>query len=383
MPDFGRWTSSGGDPSLNEINRTDRLLDALANQQPVYSADPGEAELAQLLAGWRDDVRSAPLTATVTPRDAVLALDRAAASRRRTRTSLAVVGSAAAAVLCIGGFGAVVAGSGPGDALYGLRTMLFGEQHETRDDAVVLAAQTQMAEVQQLIDQGQWQAAQDKLQTLTTTVATVNDFERKEALVTQWQELTVKVEAQDPAATVPPGAPPPTFPEVVVLTPGETTTSSETTSSESTSSETSPTSPSETTSPSQTTSSSATTSQTTSPSQPTTSRSSSPSPSTPPTSSPTAPGTAPPTSVPPTSVPSTPTATQQPTPSATVPTATVSTALPTPSSPVQARTPSSQPSVVEQQEDEQASAPTSEQSTVEVPAQRTVVTSVPEADEPS
>ena len=32
MPDFGRWSGNGGDPSLNEINRTDQLLDALANQ---------------------------------------------------------------------------------------------------------------------------------------------------------------------------------------------------------------------------------------------------------------------------------------------------------------------------------------------------------------
>ena len=45
MPDFGRWTSNGGDPSLNEINRADRFLDALAFEQPVYSTDPGEAEL--------------------------------------------------------------------------------------------------------------------------------------------------------------------------------------------------------------------------------------------------------------------------------------------------------------------------------------------------
>ena len=61
MPDFGRWTSNGGDPSLNEINRTDRFLDALAFEQPVYSTDRGEAELAHLMAGWRDDVRDAPL----------------------------------------------------------------------------------------------------------------------------------------------------------------------------------------------------------------------------------------------------------------------------------------------------------------------------------
>ena len=152
MPDFGRWTSNGGDPSLNEINRTDRFLDALASEQPVYSTDPGEAELAYLLAGWRDEHRVPPAKALVTQRDAVAALDRG--TRQRTRFSMAVLGSVAAAVLCLGGFGAVVAGAGPGDALYGLRTMLFGEQQVTRDDQVVLAAQTELAEVQQLIERG-------------------------------------------------------------------------------------------------------------------------------------------------------------------------------------------------------------------------------------
>ena len=52
-------------------------------------------------------------------------------------------------------------------------------------DAVTLASQ-QFAEVQQLIDEGQWDAAQDKLETLTTTVATVNDVEQKQDLVTPW-----------------------------------------------------------------------------------------------------------------------------------------------------------------------------------------------------
>ena len=86
MPDFGRWTANGGDPSLNEINRTDRFIDALAFEQPVYSTDPGEAELAELIVGWRDDVRDAPLMAALTPRDAVVALDACHGSRSRTRT---------------------------------------------------------------------------------------------------------------------------------------------------------------------------------------------------------------------------------------------------------------------------------------------------------
>ena len=82
-----------------------------------------------------------PLTAPVTPRDAVVALDERAAIAAAQPAALAVVGSAAAAVLCLGGFVSVVAGAGPGDALYGLRTMMFGEQQAPRDDAVMLASQ--------------------------------------------------------------------------------------------------------------------------------------------------------------------------------------------------------------------------------------------------
>jgi len=273
VPDFGRWNPSGGDPSLNEINRTDRFLDALAGQQPVYSTDPSEAELAQLLAGWRDEIRTPPLMRPVTPRDAAAALTRAVDARKRTRMSLTLVGSVAAAVLCIGGFGAVVASSGPGDALYGLHTALFGEQ--TRTDQVTLASQ-QLAEVQQLIDEGQWQAAQDKLQAVTTTVATVNDVEQKQELVTQWQELTVKVDAKDAAATLPPGAPPPPMPEPVVVAPDSNTATSTSSETGSATSSSSPTTDS--TSPSETSSSSSSTTTTSS------STSSSPAPEPPPPS---------------------------------------------------------------------------------------------------
>jgi len=262
MPDFGRWNANGGDPSLNEINRTDQFLDALATQQPVYATDPSEAELAQLLSGWRDEIRTPPLMRPVTPRDAAAALTRAVDARKRTRMSLTLVGSVAAAVLCIGGFGAVVASSGPGDALYGLHSALFGEQ--TRTDQVTLASQ-QLAEVQQLIDEGQWQAAQDKLQAVTTTVATVNDVEQKQELVTQWQELTVKVDAQDASATLPPGVPPPPMPEPVVVAPDSNTATTESSTSSETGSATTPSSsPTSPTSSSETSSSSTTSTTTTS-----------------------------------------------------------------------------------------------------------------------
>ena len=303
MPDFGRWTSNGGDPSLNEINRTDRFLDALAFEQPVYATDPGEAELINLMSGWRDDIRDAPLTVPVTPRDAVIALDSAQRTRKSSRRTLALVGSTAAAVLCLGGFASVVAGAGPGDSLYGLRTMIFGEQPAARDDAVMLASQ-QLAEVQQLVDEGQWDAAQQKLQTLTTTVATVNDDVRKQELVTEWQELTVKVDAQDAAAVLPPDVPPPVFPDVPVVVLDTPTLSDNPSSPMTTSpSETTTTSPSETT---------------------TTSPTSAPVGLPPPTSIPAT--TPPPATPPPLPTPSGP----LPTPSGPLPTPSVVTPLPTP-----------------------------------------------------
>lgn len=202
MPDFGRWTSHGGDPSLNEINRVDRFFDALATNDTAYSTDHAEAELAFLLADWRDDVREAPPVVQLTTRDAVAALN-SGLSHRHGRPWLALVASAAAAVLCVGGFGAAVYGSGPGDALYGMRTTLFGAQ-SARDDQVVLSAQTEMMQVRQLIDQGQWQQAQDKLVALSTTVQSVDTPEQKQQLTQQFNELTYKVVEQDPAAKLPP-----------------------------------------------------------------------------------------------------------------------------------------------------------------------------------
>jgi hypothetical protein len=206
MPDFSRWGGNGGDPSLNAIARTESYLDALASEQPVYATDPADAELSNLMAAWRDEVRR-PTARVAAQRDAEIVLQRALASRRRTRMSMAVTGSVAAALLCLGGFGAVVYGAAPGDALYGLRVTLFGEQQVTRDDKVALAAQTEMQQVQQLIDQGNWDAAQDKLSTITSTVQTVEDPQRQQELQQQLNNLTVKVESRDPEATAPQSAP--------------------------------------------------------------------------------------------------------------------------------------------------------------------------------
>ncbi|OCB12468.1 hypothetical protein A5717_17450 [Mycolicibacterium porcinum] len=322
MPDFGRWTSNGGDPSLNEINRSEKFIEALSLERQVYATDREEAELAVLLAGWRDEARRTPMTGIATPREAVKALDKAT-SQGRVRMPMALVGSMAAALLCLGGFGAAVYGSGPGDALYGVRGLVFGSAPVTRDVGVELAS-SELKQVQQLIDEGQWEQAQQKLQTLTTTVATVGDEQRKQELVDQWQQLSVKVENRDPNATVPPDAPPVVLPEVTVTTtpstPAESPSGETPTSTPTTGPSTSPTSPTETSPGSETSNPSPTST----PAEPGTSQPSTTAPSTPSSSGAPAPTTsAEPTTSVPTRTTSAPTTSAAPAAEAPVTTTTV------------------------------------------------------------
>ena len=207
----------GDEPSLDAVRRSDDFVDALAAGRPVAPQDQADAALAALLGGWRDDIRSAPEPDLFTESEAVAALNAGLADRpagpgrerptavRRSRRGLSVIGAVAAGMLCIGGFGAVVAGSGPGEPLYGLRTMLFGAPKEVRDDQVALAARTELNQVQDLIAAGDWQQAEAKLVAVSSQVASIGDEQQKQELLSTWNDLSAKVVERDPEATVPPG----------------------------------------------------------------------------------------------------------------------------------------------------------------------------------
>lgn len=255
-----------GDPSMEAIRRADSFIDALAVGRPAPAQDAADAELAALLGTWRDEMRWPPATGLITEEDAIAALNAGRAQKRlapgrdrwtvdteitprKNRRGLSVVGATAAAVLCIGGFGAVVAGAGPGDGLYGLRTMLFGTPKEVRDDQVGLAAKTTLNQVQDLIEQGDWSQAQNKLVEVSTQVASIGDEQQKQDLLDQFNDLSAKVVERDPAATAPPGVVytvPPSAAELVPAVAPSTSTSSTTSPSDSSTSATPTTSTSAT-----------------------------------------------------------------------------------------------------------------------------------------
>jgi hypothetical protein len=205
MPDSGY--ALGDHPALDEVARTDLLLDALAERQPVDLDDPRHGALALLMGDWRDDLRWPPASALVSAEEAVEALRTGLADRQRARRGLAAIGSVAATLMMLSGFGAVVAEARPGETLYGLHAMFFDERH-VNEDQITLSAKADLAKVQQMIDQGQWVQAQNQLAEVSSTVQSLNDDNSRQDLMDQVNLLNTRVESRDPNATLPPNSPP-------------------------------------------------------------------------------------------------------------------------------------------------------------------------------
>jgi hypothetical protein len=202
--------------SLDEFARTDLLLDALAQRRPVSGSqvedpdDPDFQVLTTLLEDWRDNLRWPPASALVTPEEAVNALRTGLAERRRGHRGLAVVGSVAAALMVLSGFGAMVVEARPGGTLYGLHAMFF-DQPQVHEKQEMLAAKADLAKVQESIDRGQWDQAKNQLTEVSSLVQSIDDPTSKQELTDQLKLLNAKVDARDPNATLP-AAPPPAAP---------------------------------------------------------------------------------------------------------------------------------------------------------------------------
>src|SRR5271163_1913704 len=215
------------------VARSEGFIDAVAKGEPVEFSDvadegeTGDRALAGLLEDWRDELRVPVPNGVCTELDAVTALGRGLAARRRTRRRMALVSAMAAAVLGVAGFGALMGQAQPGDALYGVRTTLFGEPASVHDDRIAVSAETDLDQVQQMIALGQWDQAQDKLAAVGDRVQTVKDNGRKQGLIDKVNLLNAKVASRDRNATMPPNALPGTAPAVsatatvAVIPPGD------------------------------------------------------------------------------------------------------------------------------------------------------------------
>jgi hypothetical protein len=200
MPNSGY--AFGDQPALDEIAHTDLLLDALADRERIDLDDPQVDALAVLMGDWRDDLRWPPASALVSAEEAVEALRTGLAERRHAHRGLAAIGSVAATLLVLSGFGAFVADAHRGDPLYGLHVMFF-DAPRVNDDQITLSAKAELAKVQQMIDQGQWAQAQNQLAEVSSTVQSINDGNSRQNLLDEVNLLNTRVESRNPNATLP------------------------------------------------------------------------------------------------------------------------------------------------------------------------------------
>lgn len=200
MPNSGY--AFGDQPALDEIAHTDLLLDALAERESLDLDDPQVDALAVLMGDWRDDLRWPPASALVSPEEAVEAMRAGLAERRRTHRGVAAIGSVAATLLVLSGFGALVADAHRGDPLYGLHVMFF-DAPRANDDTITLSAKADLAKIQQMIDQGQWAQAHSQLAAVNSTVQAMNDSSSRQNLLDEINLLNTRVESRNPNAMLP------------------------------------------------------------------------------------------------------------------------------------------------------------------------------------
>lgn len=212
------------------VHADDAFLDALGaslreGERPAPTADDlDDAELALLLASWRDEVDAEPIATLVDPRLAVDTVFTARARKQR-RPRVLVPFAAAAAVLAIAFTGAGLAArdAQPGDTLWGLTKVLYADHARSVEaaDTVrrdLIFAQTALAE-------GDLAEARSKLEAAGAGLPSVATEDGYSDLAAQHADLVSKL-PDNPADHVqaPPSANPTTVASITSQAPGEATT---------------------------------------------------------------------------------------------------------------------------------------------------------------
>lgn len=259
---------------LSAVQADDALLDALGGSDPKIADGLGDQELNALLLAWRRDIDSEPLAELVDTDTAVTTVKAAASTKRlgqrERRRRLLVPVAAAAAVLAIAftGTGLAARDAQPGDTLWGLTKVLYGDHARSVEAAATARVDLEKANI--ALASGRVDDARRALEDAQAALKQVAVEDNLDQLLDQHRQLSAQVQSPHPApistipgsqgGTVPPASsqhseapkpPPPPNSQLPVGTDPGTTTSpvSPTTSPTSLPESPTPTTSSETSSP--------------------------------------------------------------------------------------------------------------------------------------
>lgn len=185
--------SSGGSPidedsipvNLGAVRADDEFIEALLTQPVVPARSPVDYELAALLSNWRSDILAEPIPSSPTLEqvEAGIERQRRADSRRRSlRLVRFTAGAAAGFAILFGGVSVVAHNAAPGDALWGVKEVMFGADASATQ--VVADVQADIERAEQALASGDKISATAFLNRAQSQVGDVRDpGERKDLQV--------------------------------------------------------------------------------------------------------------------------------------------------------------------------------------------------------
>ena len=171
---------------LAAVQADDTLLDLIGRSGYSPSEEPDE--LTRLLAGWRQEMEAEPFRELVDTDTAVAAIR---AGRRPVRRRNPVFGSIAAAaavlVIAFSSVGLVAKSAQPGDRLWGVTQVLYGDYARSVETAATV--RTELNEARTALKQGDPERARASLQRVQNQLPEISESEGRNDLTASHRQL--------------------------------------------------------------------------------------------------------------------------------------------------------------------------------------------------
>ncbi|WP_308251819.1 anti-sigma-D factor RsdA [Rhodococcus sp. GOMB7] len=207
---LGDLADDGTPVDLAAVRRDDALIESISNGGPVATDSTEQYELALILSQWRDDVVATPMPEGPLLDDVIAAItatpsgfsDRQRSrSRSRLRVVRPIAAAAAVAAVVFGGATAMAYDAQPGDALWGVKQVVFAD--EANSTVAKIDTTSELEKAERLLAAGDIPAAKMVLDNAAHRADAVKDSQDKTDLVERWGKLMTQVqETTSPA--VPP-----------------------------------------------------------------------------------------------------------------------------------------------------------------------------------
>jgi hypothetical protein len=189
--DFPRAGYPNGDShempaDLAAVQADDALLDMIG--RTGYHPHDDHDELTRVLAGWRQEMEAEPFRELVDTDTAVAAIR---AGRRPVRRRNPVFGSIAAAaavlVIAFSSVGLVAKSAQPGDRLWGVTQVLYGDYARSVETAATV--RTELNEARTALKQGDPERARASLQRVQNQLPAISESEGRNDLTASHRQL--------------------------------------------------------------------------------------------------------------------------------------------------------------------------------------------------